>query len=100
LNAAPSTAIPLAGNTSTGLINGEFRNFGPLAGIDRLDRADEISQHMYAKLLGAYGERRDVLRQAAAPNPNPALRNSGPIRLSYPMASASKITSPPAAWHI
>ena len=34
------------------------------------------------------------------PNPSPAFRNSRPIRLSNPIASASRVTSPPAAWHI
>ena len=84
LERRPQYRDALAGHAATSLIDGQFCDFGPLAGVDRLYRANEVAQHMYAKLLGAYGQCRDVLRQAAPAESQPGVEKLSADALVVP----------------
>ena len=57
---------PDPGDVAAELLDGQLGELGALARVDRLDRLDQLGQDTDLQLLGANGQRPDVLRQAAA----------------------------------
>ena len=82
LNAAPSTAIRLPGHIPASLIDRQLGELGPLAGVDRLDRVNEVAQHVTPSSSARTASAAMSLGRQPPPKPSPALRNSRPIRLS------------------
>ena len=53
-------------DVAAGLLDGEVGDLVALAGVDGLDRVDEVAEHVHAELVGPDGQGGDVLGQAAA----------------------------------
>ena len=62
LERRPEHRDPLAGHIPACLVDCQLGELGPLAGVDRLDGADEVAEHVDAELVGTDGQRGDVLR--------------------------------------
>jgi hypothetical protein len=68
--------------------------------VDAVHLTQESQRLAQAEFLSARPEGADVLGQAPSAEADPGPRNLRPIRSSWPIASASLTTSPPAASQI
>ena len=68
--------------------------------VDVVDIVQEVQGLAHSEFGTARPERPDVLGQTAPAETDPAFRNWLPIRLSWPIASASWVTSAPTSSQI
>ena len=99
MNAAPSTAtrLPTIDPSHTSRARSTIRTRRRML-IESTSRRNDSASLTPSSPARAMNARMSFGRHPP-PNPRPALRNRRPIRASYPIASASRVTSAPVASH-